>query len=109
MHPVLSPLLLVIGLFVTACGASEPDRSASDAAASDEAVERASGPAADGEAAQVDGAEPSDDAGAGATAAGTGAATDAELSALRDKLAKRVPNLDGSEIRATPLDGIYEI
>ena len=48
----------------------------------------------------------SDDVGTGATAGGTGEATDAELSALRDKLAKRVPNLDGSEIRATPLDGI---
>ncbi|MGB0210920.1 DsbC family protein [Algiphilus sp.] len=109
MHPVLSPLLLVIGLFVTACGASEPDRTASGAAASDEAAESASTPAADAEAAQVEEPEASDDVGTGATAGGTGEATDAELSALRDKLAKRVPNLDGSEIRATPLDGIYEI
>lgn len=107
MHPVFSPLLLAIGLFVTACGASEPDRAASDAAASDESAESAPDTTAGADGGQADGVEPSD--GTGATAGAAEEVTDAELSALREKLAKRVPNLDDSEIRATPLDGIYEI
>ena len=79
---LVPPLLLLSGLFVTACGASESTaQNAPDAAAASEST--SSAPAAREES--------------------------AELQAIREKLAERIPDLASSELRSTPLDGIYEL
>lgn len=53
-------------------------------------------------------AEP-DDAPAQAAEPALAEADSAELSALREKLAERIPELADSELRPTPVDGLYEL
>lgn len=77
-------LAVAAGIFVSACSAAETDT--------------------DGQPAD------SAESGAPADASTDNAPADGpEMAALRDKLAKRIPKLAGSELRATPVDGLYEL
>ncbi|WP_420427032.1 DsbC family protein [Algiphilus sp.] len=86
MRSILTPLLFASGFFMTACGASEStnqEATAQDAGASTAATQESAAPASGEE--------------------------NAELQAVRDKLAERIPDLASSELRPTPLEDIYEL
>ena len=84
MPAYLISLAAAAVVFVSACSAAESD--------------------ADGQPAD------SSEAGAQAVESTQRKAPDSpEMSALREKLAKRVPNLAESELRETPVDGLYEL
>ena len=86
MRSILTPLLFASGFFMTACGASEStnqEATAQDAGASTAATQESAAPASSAE--------------------------NAELQAVRDKLAERIPDLASSELRPTPLEDIYEL
>lgn len=89
MSPHRFALTLGAVVFVSACGAAEP-----------EAAAQASG---------VDTASQADSAPAAAETVDPNADDSPELAGLREKLAKRIPELSGSELRATPVDGLYEL
>ncbi|MHA7834760.1 MAG: DsbC family protein [Algiphilus sp.] len=86
MRSFFTPLLLASGFFITACGASEstnPSASVEDTGANSTGKAESATPAPHEES--------------------------AELQAVREKLAERIPDLASSELRTTPLDGIYEL
>jgi thiol:disulfide interchange protein DsbC len=86
MPAYLIPFAIAAAAFVSACSAAESDNeSDTEAASAPEKESAAAEPAA----------PPAEDS--------------PELSALRDKLAKRVPELARSELRDTPVDGLYEL
>lgn len=86
MRSILTPLLFASGFFITACGASESTNQ--------------------GAAAQDPGANTATTKERAAPATGE---QSAELEAVRDKLAERIPDLASSDLRPTPLDDIYEL
>lgn len=86
MQALLSPALVALAFFVTACGAAESEADGPMAGNSTASAEQAD---------SEDRAEPKEES--------------AELQAVRENLAKRIPDLASSELRPTPLDGIYEL
>jgi len=86
MQALLTPVAVVLAFFITACGAAEPEADASTA----------------GSAATTSSQNDSE-------ARDTPREESAELEAVREKLAERIPDLESSELRKTPLDGIYEL
>lgn len=84
MPAYLIALTVVAGVFVSACSAAESDTDRQPAGSAE--------------------------SGAPADASTGGEASDGpEMATLREKLAKRVPELADSELRETPVEGLYEL